>query len=104
MVISDQNNKIGLFSLFRCQIQLVYDAVVVFAVTPARTRRVLTMPRSFKDRKYFLKQESVDEVPVVVILSIYNQCAWRENLNSQSILGLPVSVDFAVDFNNPVNL
>ena len=46
----------------------------------------------------------MNEVPVVVILRIYNQCAWQENLNSQSIVRLPVSVDFAVDFNNPVGL
>ena len=40
----------------------------------------------------------MNEVPIVVVLNICNQCAWRENLNSQSILWLPEPVDFAVDF------
>ena len=55
------------------------------------------MPRSFKDRNKFL-ETGVRERSSSNCLDICNQCAWRENLNSQSILWLPESVDFAVDF------
>ena len=98
MVISDQNNKIGSFSLFLCQIQLVYDAVVVLLLPQRAQGESQKCKGPSRTEKNFLKQESVHEVPVVVILRIYNHCAWRENLNSQSMLWLPVSVDFAVDF------